>query len=95
MTLWRPPCKDGSSCWLTLAVDAYKSWKVSGNGGRWDSGLVSRFLLSFSLLLLGMPVSSAPEESQLSLLEYSTKGMSEKIANKNIETAVDGYFNRP
>lgn len=42
-----------------------------------------------------MPVSSAPEESELSLLEYSTKGMSEKIANKNIETAVDGYFNRP
>ena len=38
-----------------------------------------------------MPVSSAPEESELSLLEYSTRGMSEAIDSDQLETVVDGY----
>lgn len=34
VTLFRPPCKLGSSLVLTLAVDAYRSWNLEGRGGR-------------------------------------------------------------
>ena len=39
-----------------------------------------------------MPVSSAPEESALSLLEYSTRGISEAIVSDNWLMAIDDRF---
>jgi len=59
---------------LALVVEAYKSWKVSGKGGREDS--FSEVEIRFRFV----PLLGIFSDSELSLSEYSTRGIVVVIA---------------